>query len=140
MAISIEVEPESGMAIGTGSGVLRLDDAREGVAALWKTPGWSGRSAVWDFREAEFDFPTRHIREFAEFIFQHQPTPPPARIAFVIRRDVDFGLARMFEAFREDPRTAFRVFRDYEKALAWARSLEPGAASHGDAPVKSIDE
>jgi len=30
----------------------------------------------------------------------------------------------MFAAFRESPITAFRVFRDYEEALRWARSLD----------------
>jgi len=124
MAVSIRVEPASGMAIGTCSGVLGLTDAREGVSALWKTPGWLGESAVWDFREAQFDFSTTDMRELAEFIFGHQPTPPPLRVAFVTRREVDFGMARMFEVFREDPRTAFRVFRDYEEALRWARSPE----------------
>ena len=116
------------MAIATCSGVLRLNDAQEGAAALWKTPGWLGRSSVWDFREAQFDFSPSDIRKFAQFIISQQPSKPPLRVAFVTPRDVDFGLARMFEVFREDPRTAFRVFRDYEEAVCWARSLEPGAA------------
>jgi len=116
------------MAVGACSGVMRLNDAQEGVSALWSAPGWLGRSAVWDFRDAEFDFTTMQVREFAEFIFRNQPTPPPLRVAFVTQRDVDFGMARMFEVFREDPRTAFRVFRDYEEALRWARSPEPVSA------------
>ena len=127
MSVSIQVDPASGMAICTCSGVMGLTDGREGVSAIWNTPGWLGKSAVWDFREAEFDFSTADVRELAEFIFRHQRTPPPLRIAFVVRRDVDFGMARMFEVFREDPRTAFRVFRDYEEALCWAGSLEPVA-------------
>lgn len=127
MAVSIHIEPETGIAIATCSGVLRVDDAREGVAALWKNPGWSGKSAVWDFREAQFDLASPDVRGLAQFVLRHQPETPPSRVAFVTGRDVDFGLARMFEIFREDPRTKFRVFRDYDEALCWARSAEMDA-------------
>jgi len=126
--ISIQIEPGTGMAIATCSGVLRLSDAKEGAAALWKTPGWSGRSAVWDFREAQFALSSSDVRAIARFIVSRQPATAPLRVAFIAPRDVDFGLARMFEVFREDPRTDFRVFRDYDEAVRWARSLEPDAA------------
>lgn len=125
MTISIRIEPETGMAIATCSGALGLSDARDGASALWNAPGWLGQSAVWDFREATFSLSTSEIREVAAFITSRQPTKPPARIAFVTTRDVDFGLSRMFEVHRADPRTEFQVFRDYEKALNWARSVEP---------------
>jgi hypothetical protein len=128
MPISIQIEEETGIAIATGSGVLRLNDAQEAAAALWQTPGWAGRSALWDFRGAEFDVSSSETREIAQFILQNQPTPPPSKIAFVAQRDVDFGMARMFEVHREDPATAFRVFRDYDEAIRWSRSLEPDAA------------
>jgi len=128
VAVSIQIEPESGIAIAKCSGVLRLSDAKEAVSALWKTPGWSSKAAVWDFRDAQFDVSSSDIREVAQFIIRLQPIPPPGRVAWVTPRDVDFGLARMFEVFREDPRTEFRVFRDYDAAVSWARSPRPGAA------------
>ena len=128
MPYSIQIELETGVAIGTCSGVLRLNDAQEAVAALWKTPGWAGRSTVWDFREAQLDFSASAPRELAQFILQNQPTTPPSKVAFVAGRDLDFGMSRMFEVFREDPRTAFRVFRDFDEAIFWAQSLEPGTA------------
>lgn len=125
MPVSISVDPESGIAVATARGVLRLEDAQEAASALWATRGWSGRSAVWDFREAEFDVSSRDTREIAEFILRSQPTPPPERIAFVTPRNADFGMARMFEVFREDPKTAFRVFREFEEAMSWAGADRP---------------
>ena len=35
-------------------------------------------------------------------------------------RNVDFGLARIFEVYREHPATSFRVFRDFDEAMSWA--------------------
>jgi hypothetical protein len=128
MAVSIRIELETGIAIGTCSGVLRLSDAQESVAALWRDPGWSGKAAVWDFREAELDMSPQDVRSIAHFVLQNQPATPPLKVAFVAGRDVDFGLSRMFEIYREDPRTEFRVFRDCEEALCWARAVETGAA------------
>jgi hypothetical protein len=128
MRVSIEIEPETGFAIATCSGVLRFNELREAATALWETAAWRGKSAVWDLREAEVDVSSEETREIAKFILRRQPTPPPAKIAFVTKRDVDFGIARMFQVFREDPATALCVFRDYEEAVCWARSLHPDAA------------
>ena len=128
VTISIRIEPETGMAIATCSGVLQLNDAREGVTALWKTPDWLGRSVVWDFREAEFDASPSDIREIAEFVLRNQPEIPPLRVAWVTPREVDFGMSRMFDVFRQDQRTEFRVFRNYDEAIFWARSVDPDAA------------
>jgi hypothetical protein len=128
MILSIQVEPESGIAIATCSGVLRLSDAKGIASALWNTPAWMGKSAVWDFRQTRFDASSSDVREIAWFIVENQPPTPPVRVAWVTQSDFEFGMARIFEVFREDPHTAFRVFRDYDEAVCWARSLESPAA------------
>jgi hypothetical protein len=113
------------MAIATGSGVLRLDDAVEAASALWRTPGWRGRSVVWDLREGRFDISSADAETAAQFVLRRQPSPPPRRVAFVTGRDVDFGMARVFEVYRQSEATEFRVFRDYDEAVTWARSPGP---------------
>jgi len=122
MPISFQIEPGTGIAIANCSGLLGRSDAEGGAEALWAIPGWSGKSAVWDFRDAQFDLTEAEIQATAQFILRHQPATPPSRVAFVTPGDVEFGLARMFEAFREDPRTEFRVFRCYDDAVHWAGS------------------
>lgn len=129
MPVSIQIEKDSGVAVVTCSGLLRFDDARQAAEELWKAPDWPGVSAVWDFRASQFDVSASDVREIARFILAHQREPPPERMTFVAPRDVDFGLARMFEAFRYDPRTSFCVFRDHYEAIVWARSQEPSAVS-----------
>jgi len=124
MPILVRID-ETGIAIITCSGVLRLEEAQTSAATLWEAPGWAGKAAVWDFRGAEFDVSPSDTRRIARFILEHQPKPPPSKMAFVTQRDSDFGMSRMFEVFREHPDTAFRVFRDYDDAIGWVRSLEP---------------
>jgi hypothetical protein len=121
MSFSVRSDPDTGIALATGSGALGLEDAREGAQAVWRCPGWGGRAVVWDFRSAQIDLPTPSIRALAKFILENQPSAPPLRIAIVTARDLDFGLARMFEVFRKEPPTEVRVFRDFDDALAWAQ-------------------
>lgn len=122
MTVSIRIDAASGMAIATGHGVLGLDDSMKGAEALWQTEEWPGERVVWDFRDAEFDLASTEVIELAEFVVRNQRATPPARVAFVAPHDVEFGLARMFDGFREDGRTEVRVFRDYDEAVCWVRS------------------
>jgi hypothetical protein len=48
---------------------------------------------------------------------------PESRRAIVVKNDVQFGLARLFETHRElAGETGIRVFRNLEEALEWVFS------------------
>ncbi len=115
------------MTIATCSGELRLDDAKTAAAAFLIAPGAPGQSGIWDFRDARLDLSTSDVRAIAEFVLENQPATPPKKIAFVTTRDADFGMARMFEVFRQEARTEFRVFRNYDEAITWTQSVGQGA-------------
>jgi hypothetical protein len=113
---------EDGAVVGTCSGDLGLEDARAGARAVWDNLEWRGLPVVWDLRSAQLKVGAADVREIAEFILGAQPSPPPSKVAFVTTQNVDFGMIRMFQVFREHPATKVRVFRDYEEALTWARA------------------
>ena len=121
MTVSIQVEPKTGLAICTCSGILEIDEAMNGAKSLWQTQDWLGKAAVWDFRKAHFNLSSSDIEKVSQFILHHQPAIPPSKISFVALSDLEYGLSRMFEVYRQDQRTDFRVFRDFEEALNWAR-------------------
>lgn len=123
MPVSIEVDADSGVAIGKCSGVLGLADAKAGAAKLWKDPAWTGLAVVWDFRDAQLNTTGAEVFELAQYINAQQRSPGPARVAFVTSRDVDYGQVRMFEAYRERPPTEVQVFRDFDAAVDWARAV-----------------
>jgi hypothetical protein len=127
MPFSLSFEPESGLVIVTCSGSLGVNDARMGAAVFWNGPEWSGKPVVWDLRSAQLDVRGADVQEIARFILERQPETPPPRVAFVAGRDVDFGLMRMFQVYRQHPATQVRVFRDYEEAVSWARTGYPPA-------------
>jgi hypothetical protein len=104
------------------TGELNVEDARTGVRAVSEDPQWTRKPVVWDFRLARFDIRPAEVRELARFVLGRQSSTRPPRVAFVTGRDPDFGLARMYEMLSEQPTTEVRVFRDYDEAVAWARS------------------
>lgn len=122
MPYSIHVEADTGVAIGTCTGVLGLDDAKAAAQELWQNPAWKRRAVVWDFRNARLGTASDDISTFAQFVTEKQPIPGPSRVAMVTASDADFGQARAFEALRERPPTEVHVFRDFDAAVAWART------------------
>ena len=120
VTISVEVDPVSHVAVVRCPGPLMRADATEAAERLWSTEGWDGDSAVWDFREAQFKLSASDVQFVARFILRNQPATPPSRMAFVTPGDANFGLARMFAVYREQPKTDFRVFRELPDAISWA--------------------
>jgi hypothetical protein len=70
-----------------------------------------------DFREiAGVEFGPEEVRQFA----QRNIYSPSPRRAIVVKDDLQFGLARMFEIHRElNGEKGIRVFRNYDDALDW---------------------
>jgi hypothetical protein len=124
MPVVVRFEPRAEVVIGEGSGALSIEEAKEGASRIWGNPEWLGKPIIWDLRSAQLDLSSPEVREIAQYILGRQPSSAPPRVAFVAVRDVDFGLMRMFAAFREHPSTEVRVFRDYDEALAWASGEE----------------
>jgi hypothetical protein len=57
------------------------------------------------------------------------PMKNPVRSAIVAGNDLQFGLARMFQALNDNPRISIKVFRDMAGARAWLRlENDSGAA------------
>ena len=63
--------------------------------------------------------PTRAIRDLAQFLLEKDRNTPGTKLAFIAPSDAAFGLARMFEAYRDHPSFEIRVFRDSASALGW---------------------
>jgi formylmethanofuran dehydrogenase subunit E-like metal-binding protein len=104
-----------------------VEDAKAGAMAVWDNPDFRGKPVVWDFRLAQLDVDAAGVREIARFILTYQSSSPPPKVAFVTAREVDFGMARMLETYRENRATEVHVFREYEPALSWVRPLVEGS-------------
>jgi hypothetical protein len=82
-----------------------------------------GACALWDLRGATLHkFDKAQIRRVADYVASNRGAPKGTCAALVVSRDLDYGLARMYEQMlvaSTDVRTM--VFRDIEEARAWLR-------------------
>jgi hypothetical protein len=76
---------------------------------------------MWDLRDADLTaFSTDDIKSVSGLVKQNWGTSSSSRAALVVSRDVDFGLARMYEQLLDNGSTGdVTVFRDYDEAIAW---------------------
>lgn len=119
---AISTRLDHGVAIGKVSGTIDVEGLKRGVESVWRLPEWPGHTVLWDMREAHIDLSSSEIEHFASFIHRHQPNPPPRRVAFTVKGDLEFGISRVLQAHRERPETEFEVFRDFDVALEWVRN------------------
>ena len=118
MAITFDLESVKGVAIGIAHGSLTLDEIRESAAAMWQLIEGSEIRILWDLRDARFNFAETELRGLAEY-FRRIARSTEFRTAFVVSEDLEFGLVRMFEVFRETEGARTSVFRDKERAVEW---------------------
>ena len=116
--VTIDTESVEGVVVGTASGPLTLEGIREAAAAVWREVEGPRIHMLWDLRDAQFRLSASEVRALAEFAKLHSPFSD-LRMAFVVARDLEFGLIRMFEVFRDNGSARTSVFRDRQDALGW---------------------
>ena len=86
---------------------------------------------VSDYRESDFStLSTLQVRAIAQSIIQLAPQIGDGRCAIVVSKNVDFGMARMWEAIvSESVAFRFRVFRSMDDAVEWIAAPATGDPS-----------
>lgn len=123
-----------------GTGEIATVEIHDGIAIVTAADSFTGRTII-ESRKTLMDRPdfepgipvlynlremttlnlTRdQLREAEVHARQVAERRGPHLTAIFARRDVDFGMARMYEML-SDREGTMRVFRDYDEALAWLR-------------------
>lgn len=84
-----------------------------------------GMGLLWDFRQMEglAEFSAENLRDLLGYLREQISRRGEGPSAYVMGRDVDYGVARMFEQIA-DPQVSFpiQVFRDMDAARAWVEN------------------
>ena len=118
MAAFYKIDKERRLVMSTGSGVLTLADLMAHQEKLLADPDFSPDfSQLWDLTNiTEVELTSKDVHRLA----QRSIFSPDSRRAILVSRDLVFGLARMFEIYRDIlGENGIRVFRNLDDALEW---------------------
>ncbi len=124
MPISYRVDEELGIFIVTLRGALTDEELLETTKRMIDDPAKRpGLHELVDAQDVQLrEASSSAVRQVAE-LFAAGPRPEKGvRVAFVAPADAAFGVARMYEALRQQSAAEFRVFRAMDEALAWLGS------------------
>jgi len=112
------IDRERELVLSSGSGILTQEDVSNHMERLSTDPDFDPNfSQVLDFTNVTaVEIRPDDIRRLAERnIFSSH-----SRRAFVVKDDLHFGLARMYEIYRElHGEMGIRVFRNFDDAMNW---------------------
>jgi hypothetical protein len=118
VAAFYKIDKERRLVLSSGAGVLTKEDIFGHMERLSKDPDFDPDfSQLADFRQiTALEFGPEDVRIFAQrTIFSLR-----SRRAILVKDDLQFGLARMFEIHRElHGETGIHVFRNLDEALDW---------------------
>jgi hypothetical protein len=118
MAAFYKIDKERKLVMSSGSGALTREDIFGHQERLSKDPDFDPNySQLSDFTHiTQVDITPDDVRLAAK----KNLFSPHSRRAMVVKDDLQFGLARMFQIHREFAgETGIRVFRNIEEALDW---------------------
>src|SRR5580704_9792301 len=118
MAAFYKIEKERSLVMSTGAAVLTLADLLAHQEKLLADPDFSPDfSQLWDLTHVtQVELTSKDVHRLA----QRSIFSPDSRRAILASRDLVFGLARMFEIYRDIlGENGIRVFRNLDDALEW---------------------
>ena len=118
MSAFYKIDKQRKLVLSSGTGVLTKEDILGHMDRLSKDPDFDPNfSQVSDFTQITvLEIEPEDVRQLA----QRNVFSPHSRRAFVVKDDLQFGLARMFEIHRElNGETGIRVFRTFDEAMDW---------------------
>ena len=118
MSAYYNIDKERRLVLSSGAGVLTKEDLLGHMDRLSNDPDFDPDfGQVLDFTRINLvEVEPEDVRQLA----QRNIFSPRSRRAFVVKDDLQFGLARMFEIHRElKGETGIRVFRTFDEAMDW---------------------
>jgi len=88
----------------------------------WKT----GTNVLWDATECTFEhLGTKDVRLIGEMTVKYKEKRGNGKAAWVVSRDVDYGISRMFELLNKGKVVFdFHVFKSIEEARVWITAAD----------------
>jgi hypothetical protein len=119
MAITSRVDSMAGVIEFTAAGKLSRSHLESALAAVYaESEGVLPANYLWDLRNSTIEWSTDQVREFVHWVLGNRPEGESCN-AIVASTDLQFGLARMYEALTSELPVNVMVFREMDAARSW---------------------
>lgn len=122
MTISYEIIPDKKLVVNTVKGRFDFDGYQNLMERILDDPRFvPSMHMLWDFTTSTLiDLSNDDFEGIKSYIQKNSKRRGSGyRAAFVVTKEVDFGLSRMYQMISEDLPVTFEVFRDFKEAMAW---------------------
>jgi hypothetical protein len=122
MSVQSTVDPNSGVIVHAVSGMLDIDEVVSALERIVNHPLFRpGAHVLWDFSGARSgNLDARELRNLVRQVGERMDGRGEGyKTALVAPRDVDYGLARMYEAYASELPVELCVFRSSGEAWDW---------------------
>ncbi len=122
MPIVTSIDGATGFRTHVVTGTVLMVEVRDEMSRTYGRADYrSEADTLWDLRKADLGKLSRSdVKGLVDYVLKHRGAPPGARTVFVVSRDLDFGIARMYEQRLEAASPSdVLVTRDMDEALAW---------------------
>lgn len=120
MPIEVRIDVVSDFGVVEIHGEVAGEELAQKAIGLLQHPDYHPKmNMLWDLRDGEYVGSLDPLRALANFVAEPGAIEEPSRVAILVDRDHDFGIARLFESHAEAAPVSYSVFRSEAKAYAW---------------------
>jgi hypothetical protein len=125
MPVEIRYDNEKGLLYGSLCSPLTYDEFQSAIETITQSPEYPPDvRTLWDLRQLDFKQTDRKFGETLIAIKQRFPERGTARLAFVVKDDLGFGMSRMYEALADRLPQQTKVFKSYSEGENWLLASE----------------
>jgi hypothetical protein len=122
VSAKFDINVKQGILYVRAKGEPTADEIIQVLKKLQDGSSYTHRLRLWDYRNADFKLDKGELERVS---YQASKADgEPGKVAMLVNQDLAFGLARMYEVYRESAFTRVEVFRDESKAVAWLLEKE----------------
>ena len=122
MGAKFDISIKQGILYVRATGEPTADEIIQVLKKLQDGTAYTHKLRLWDYRNADFKLEKGELERVSRQA--SKADGEPGKVAMLVNQDLAFGLARMYEVYRESVSTRVEVFRDESKAVAWLLETE----------------
>jgi len=122
LGIATRIESGTGFRTHVVKGSVTMCEVQDEMKVTYSRDDYRPEAdTLWDLREADLTgLSNSDVKALVDYVLKHRGAPPGARTVFVVGRDFDFGIARMYELMLEArSESDVVVLRDLDEARVW---------------------